>query len=203
MSAVFGIHAVRAVAQCRRRPRVASWRFCGPTSMTHPWVGMRSSFRCKSQFSIGSFASPKTRPTPDPEALQRLMAKTEVDGGGGLGSTTDSEVVAKPPTARQNPSSRPRQARLSSHHLQFPHSPQDAPVVVERRKSLAFARKMASDCGRLRFPCRSICTSAFGNTPSTKRSHSPRSWSTRFAHGSMRERGRAPSSLLNVRPRVP
>ena len=27
------------------------------------------------------------------------MAKTEVDGGGGLGSTTDSEVVDKPPTA--------------------------------------------------------------------------------------------------------
>jgi hypothetical protein len=27
------------------------------------------------------------------------MQKTEVDGGGGLGSTTDSEVVAKRPTA--------------------------------------------------------------------------------------------------------
>ena len=60
---------------------------------------MRSSFRCKSQVPTGSFASPKTRTTPDPEALQRLMVKTEVDGGGVLGSTTDSEVVAKPPTA--------------------------------------------------------------------------------------------------------
>ena len=53
----------------------------------------------KKRFSIGSFASPKTRTTPDPEALQRLMVKTEVDGGGVLGSTSDSEVVAKPPTA--------------------------------------------------------------------------------------------------------
>jgi hypothetical protein len=53
----------------------------------------------KKKFSMGSFASPKTRTTPDPAALQRLMAQTEVDGGGGLGSTTDSEVVAKPPTA--------------------------------------------------------------------------------------------------------
>jgi hypothetical protein len=53
----------------------------------------------KKKFSMGSFASPKTRNTPDPEALQRLMAKTEVDGGGGLDSTTDSEVVAKLPTA--------------------------------------------------------------------------------------------------------
>jgi hypothetical protein len=46
-----------------------------------------------------SFAAPKTRNTPDPEALKRLMQRTEVDGGGGLDSTTDSEVVAKPPTA--------------------------------------------------------------------------------------------------------
>ncbi len=53
----------------------------------------------KKKFSIGSFASPKTRTTPDPEALQRLMKKTEVEGGGVLGSTSDSEVVAKPPTA--------------------------------------------------------------------------------------------------------
>ena len=53
----------------------------------------------KKKFSMKSFASPKTRNTPDPEALQRLMAKTEVDGGGGLDSTTDSEVVAKLPTA--------------------------------------------------------------------------------------------------------
>lgn len=53
----------------------------------------------KKKFSMKSFATPKTRNTPDPEALQRLMAKTEVDGGGGLDSTTDSEVVAKPPTA--------------------------------------------------------------------------------------------------------
>jgi len=53
----------------------------------------------KKKFSMGSFASTKTRTTPDPAALQRLMAKTEVDGGGGLDSTTDSEVVAKPPTA--------------------------------------------------------------------------------------------------------
>jgi len=53
----------------------------------------------KKKFSIGSFASPKTRTTPDPEALQRLMKKTEVEGGGVLGTTTDSEVVAKPTTA--------------------------------------------------------------------------------------------------------
>jgi hypothetical protein len=53
----------------------------------------------KKRFSMKSFAAPKTRPTPDPEALHRLMEKTEVDGGGGLGSSTDSEVVAKPPTA--------------------------------------------------------------------------------------------------------
>ena len=53
----------------------------------------------KKKFAMGSFASPKTRTAPDPEALQRLMARTEVDGGGGLGSTTDSEVVAKPRAA--------------------------------------------------------------------------------------------------------
>ena len=53
----------------------------------------------KKKFSMKSFAQPKTQTAPDPEALQRLMQKTEVDGGGGLGSTTDSEVVAKPPTA--------------------------------------------------------------------------------------------------------
>jgi hypothetical protein len=53
----------------------------------------------KKKFSVKSFASPKTRNTPDPEVLQRLMANTEVDGGGGLDATTDSEVVAKPPTA--------------------------------------------------------------------------------------------------------
>jgi hypothetical protein len=53
----------------------------------------------KKKFSMKSFASPKTRNTPHPEALQRLMAETEVDGGGGLDSTTDSEVVAKLPTA--------------------------------------------------------------------------------------------------------
>jgi len=53
----------------------------------------------KKKFSMGSFASTKTRTTPDPTALQHLMDKTEVDGGGGLDSTTDSEVVAKLPTA--------------------------------------------------------------------------------------------------------
>jgi hypothetical protein len=56
----------------------------------------------KKKFSMKNFASPKTRNTPDPEALQRLMAKTEVDGGGGLDATTDSEVVAKLPTAIQS-----------------------------------------------------------------------------------------------------
>jgi hypothetical protein len=50
-----------------------------------------------------SFASPKTRTTPDPEALQRLMAKTEVDGGGGLNAEPKSEVVAKPSTAIHAP----------------------------------------------------------------------------------------------------
>jgi len=53
----------------------------------------------KKKFSMKSFASPKTRNTPDPEALQRLMAKTEVDGGGGLNAESKSEVVAKLPTA--------------------------------------------------------------------------------------------------------
>ena len=53
----------------------------------------------KKKFSVKSFVAPETRSTPDPEALQRLMAKTEVDGGGGLGSATDSEVVAKPSAA--------------------------------------------------------------------------------------------------------
>ena len=53
----------------------------------------------KKKFSMKSFAQPKTRTKPDPEALQRLMAKTEVDGGGGLSPTADSEVVAKPPTS--------------------------------------------------------------------------------------------------------
>ena len=53
----------------------------------------------KKKFAMGSFASPKTRTAPDPEALQRLMSKTEVDGGGGLNAKSDSEVVAKPPTA--------------------------------------------------------------------------------------------------------
>ena len=53
----------------------------------------------KKKFSMKSFATPKTRSTPDPEELQRLMAKTEIDGGGVLKPTTDSEVVAKPPTA--------------------------------------------------------------------------------------------------------
>jgi hypothetical protein len=57
----------------------------------------------KKKFSMKSFASPKTRTTPDPEALQRLMEKTEVDGGGGLNDRTDSEVVAKLPTAIQAP----------------------------------------------------------------------------------------------------
>jgi len=52
----------------------------------------------KKKFSMKSFAQPKTQTTPDPEALQRLMQKTEVDGGGGLNPTSDSEVVAKPPT---------------------------------------------------------------------------------------------------------
>jgi hypothetical protein len=53
----------------------------------------------KKKFSVKSFVAPKTRNTPDPEALQRLMAKTEVDGGGGVNPTSDSEVVAKAPTA--------------------------------------------------------------------------------------------------------
>jgi hypothetical protein len=53
----------------------------------------------KKKFSMGSFASSKTRNTPDPEALQRLMAKTEIDGGGVLRPTAESEVVPKPPTA--------------------------------------------------------------------------------------------------------
>ena len=53
----------------------------------------------KKKFSMKSFASPKTRTTPDPEALHRLMEKTEVDGGGVLNPETNSEIVAKPPTA--------------------------------------------------------------------------------------------------------
>jgi len=53
----------------------------------------------KKKFSVKSFVAPETRSTPDPEALQRLMAKTEVDGGGGLNAKSDSEVVAKPRAA--------------------------------------------------------------------------------------------------------
>ena len=53
----------------------------------------------KKKFSMKSFAQPKTRTTPDPEALHRLMEKTEVDGGGGVNPTSDSEVVAKPRAA--------------------------------------------------------------------------------------------------------
>ena len=53
----------------------------------------------KKRFSMKSFAAPKTRSTPDPEALHRLMEKTEVDGGGGVNPTSDSEVVAKPRAA--------------------------------------------------------------------------------------------------------
>ncbi len=36
----------------------------------------------KKKFSMKSFAQPKTQTAPDPEALQRLMQKTEVDGKG-------------------------------------------------------------------------------------------------------------------------
>jgi hypothetical protein len=61
----------------------------------------------KKKFSMKSFAQPKTRTTPDPEALHRLMEKTEVDGGGILESTTDSEVVAKPRAAIHSVSREP------------------------------------------------------------------------------------------------
>ena len=53
----------------------------------------------KKKFSVKSFVAPKTRSTPDPEALHRLMEETEVDRGGGLNAEPKSEVVAKAPTA--------------------------------------------------------------------------------------------------------
>ena len=59
MSAVFGTHAVRAVARWRRRPRVSSWRLQGPKSMTHPmpspqrWLSSAISNPC----SAASFTS--------------------------------------------------------------------------------------------------------------------------------------------------
>ena len=59
MSAVFGIHAARGVARCRRRPRVSSWRLQGPKSMTHAmpspqrWRSSAISKPC----STASFAS--------------------------------------------------------------------------------------------------------------------------------------------------
>jgi hypothetical protein len=79
----------------------------------------------KKKFSMKSFASPKTRNTPDPEALQRLMAKTEVDGGGGLDSTTASEVVAKLPTAIQS-----AQSEAEPQLEAVPRTPEIAPPPV-------------------------------------------------------------------------
>jgi hypothetical protein len=79
----------------------------------------------KKKFSMKSFASPKTRTTPDPEALQRLMAKTEVDGGGVLGSTPNSEVVAKPPTAIHSVSREPELPLEAA-----PSTPEMAPPPV-------------------------------------------------------------------------
>jgi hypothetical protein len=51
-------------------------------------------------------SSRRGRTTPDPEALQRLMEKTEVDGGGGLNAKSNSEVVAKLPTAIHEPANK-------------------------------------------------------------------------------------------------
>ena len=79
----------------------------------------------KKKFSMKSFAQPKTRNTPDPEELQRLMQKTEVDGGGGLGSSTDSEGLAKPPTAIHSVS---RDAELPLEPV--PSTPELAPPPV-------------------------------------------------------------------------
>ena len=79
----------------------------------------------KKKFAMGSFASPKTRTAPDPEALQRLMAKTEVDGGGGLSPTADSEVVAKPPTPIHSVSREAEPALESA-----PSTPELAPPPV-------------------------------------------------------------------------
>ena len=79
----------------------------------------------KKKFSIKSFASPKTRITPDPEALHRLMEKTEVDGGGVLNPETNSEVVAKPPTAIH---SVPREAESELEAI--PSTPELAPPPV-------------------------------------------------------------------------
>jgi len=93
---------------------------------------VRSSFHCKSQSSIGSFASPKTRTTPEPEALQLLMVKTEVDGGGVLSPTSDSEVVAKPPTAIHSVAERLRQTLI--------HLPVD---LHQRVRKYAFDQEIA------------------------------------------------------------
>ena len=79
----------------------------------------------KKKFSMKSFATPKTRTTPDPEALQRLMEKTEVDGGGGLDAKGDSEVVPKPPTAIHSVA-REAEPKLAA----VPSTPEIAPPPV-------------------------------------------------------------------------
>ena len=119
----------------------------------------------KKKFSMKSFASPKTRTTPDPEALQRLMEKTEVDGGGGLDAKERlrgrAEAAHGDPLGRARGRARARadtEHRLRFHRLQFRRSPQDAPEVAERRKSLAFAPKTVSAFAKPRFISRSIFT---------------------------------------------
>ena len=151
----------------------------------------------KKKFSIGSFASPKTRTTPDPEALQRLMKKTEVEGGGVLGTTTDSEVVAKPPIAIHSVGREAEpelEAVASTPEIAPPPVPTLPTGRSRGRGTKEEPRVRAKDGERLRQTSiiyRLIFISAFGNTPSTKRSRFQRSWSMRFAHGSTRAKGRA------------
>ena len=79
----------------------------------------------KKKFSVTSFAAPKTRTTPDPEALQRLMEKTELDGGGGLHSDSSSEVVAQ-----LQPAIVPAEPELEPEHEEKPPTPEIPPPPV-------------------------------------------------------------------------
>ena len=59
MFAIFGIHAVRGVARCRRRLRVSSWRLQGPKSTTYAMLSPQRwrSWAISNPCSAASFAS--------------------------------------------------------------------------------------------------------------------------------------------------
>ena len=58
---------------------------------------MLSSFHCKSQFSIGSFASPKTRTTPDPEAPRAAIHSVAREAEPELEALPSTPEIAPPP----------------------------------------------------------------------------------------------------------